>query len=310
MPITLPPISRRRFLSASLAATAGLALGCSSHSHPTSTISSSSNPNRFILLSDIHIAADPAVTAHNINMTSHLQQVVSESLSIDPTGSSRPSQVIVNGDCAFDTGNPEDYTQVLSLLRPYRQAGLPVHLSLGNHDNRQHLAAAVAPEQHPLPDRRVMLLPTPRADFILLDSLDKTKSTPGLLGPEQLAWLQSTLDARQSKPVIVMLHHQPQIHEPKHHFNGLIDTPALMDILLPRKQVKLLLFGHTHQWSYKQTQGLHLVNLPTTAYVFDPKQPAAWVDCQLQPASGQLQLHCLDKSHPHNNQILDLPWRA
>ncbi len=69
---------------------------------------------------------------------------------------------------------------------------MPVHLALGNHDNRERFWEALPEEkaaQRPLADRQVALLRTPRANWFVLDSLEKTLSTPGLLGQEQLDWL-------------------------------------------------------------------------------------------------------------------------
>ena len=55
MPITLPAVSRRRFLAASAAATAGLLTR-----HNAFGVESAVDPSRFALLSDTHIDADVA----------------------------------------------------------------------------------------------------------------------------------------------------------------------------------------------------------------------------------------------------------
>ena len=59
----------------------------------------------------------------------------------------------------------------------------------------------------PLADHNVALIETPRANWFVLDSLEKTLSTPGLLGKSQLAWLARTLDEHPDKPALVMVHH-------------------------------------------------------------------------------------------------------
>ena len=89
---------------------------------------------------------------------------------------------------------------------------MPVHLALGNHDNRERFWEALPEEkaaQRPLADRQVALLRTPRANWFVLDSLEKTLSTPGLLGQEQLDWLAGALDANPDKPALVLIHHNP-----------------------------------------------------------------------------------------------------
>ncbi|HZZ42998.1 MAG TPA: metallophosphoesterase [Tepidisphaeraceae bacterium] len=334
MPITLPPISRRRFLGTSLATGAALAL------RPRFNFADDAiarDPDRVILFSDIHIAADPTHIARDINMTDHLKQAVAEALALDQS-SHHPSMAIVNGDCAFNNGETADYGQVVNLLKPLRDAGLPVHLALGNHDNRERFWAAIPPEEgggtepdRPVENRQILVLETPKTDWIILDSLIKTKTTPGSLGDAQLKWLADQLDLpkRQAKPVLVMVHHQPQlpntdqifIPEPPKtatepastkptHIGGLLDTEALLEVLVPRKNVKALIFGHTHAWSHSEYKGFHLINLPTVAYPFNPVQPSAWTDCLLTDTTGTFSLHTLDPKHPKHGDQLNLTWRA
>jgi hypothetical protein len=144
-----------------------------------------------------------------------------------------------------------------------------------------------------------------------------------LLGETQLKWLAAHLDEprRQGKPVIVMVHHQPQLPETQQEIaapaakpikiSGIMDTKELMDILVPRRQVKALVFGHTHAWSHQRHEsGLHLVNLPAVAYVFRPEQPSAWTDCRLSDSGAKFTLHCLDKNHPKNGDIVSADWRS
>jgi 3',5'-cyclic AMP phosphodiesterase CpdA len=305
MPITLPPISRRRFLQASVAAAAALiAAPRLSWSGPASQ----PDPNHLALLSDIHINADrKLIHKTNISMWDHLQQASDEILALPQP----PSMVLINGDCAYNSGRAEDYATVLDALKPLRAAGLPVHLGLGNHDDREHLKAAF--EHDPacaadLADRRIMRLELPAADWYVLDSLRKTASIPGELGAPQLEWLRQSLDARANRPAAVMLHHQPD-ERPPDKASGLTDTKPFLDILEPRKQVKAVLFGHTHVWKHWERDGLHLINLPTSAYVFDSKQPAGWVDAHLTERGLSLQLHAITPEHSSDGELLELNWR-
>src|ERR1041385_175796 len=113
MPVTLNP-TRRGFLQGSLFATAGLLA-------PNWLLGTpdvrpellSADPNRFALLSDIHIHVDPAFVHKSkigvTDMWKNLQQVSSEIIAL----SSRPSAIIINGDCAFHQGLPGDYMTVV-----------------------------------------------------------------------------------------------------------------------------------------------------------------------------------------------------
>ncbi len=283
MPIHLPPISRRRFLARSLAA--GAALGFS----PTLLAGSKrTDENSWALLSDTHLSADPARLGRGINMAEHFTAVSRELCSLPK----RPAGVFINGDCAFNSGEPGDYAMVAELLKPIRQEQMPVHLTLGNHDNREHFWDALQEEgavKRPLADKQTALLRTPRANWFLLDSLEKTLSTPGLLGQEQLDWLAKCLDANAHKPAIVLVHHNPGISGNM----GLKDTVPFFEIIRPRKQVKAYIFGHTHRWSVTQDNtGLHLINLPPVAYPFEEGDPAGWVHATVGKNGMRLELRC------------------
>ena len=140
----------------------------------------------------------------------------------------------------------------------------------------------------------------------MLDSLEETLSTPGLLGRAQLDWLAGALDANRDKPALVMIHHNPGLTGNV----GLKDTSAFFAVIRPRKQVKAYIFGHTHAWNVWQDQsGIHLINLPPVAYVFEPGQPAGWVHAMLEREGMQLELRCVDPAHNSQGQIVKLQWR-
>src|SRR5205085_5467308 len=150
---------------------------------------------------------------------------------------------------------------------------------------------------------------TPLANWYLLDSLDKTNVTPGRLGSEQLEWLKKALDARTNKPAIIFGHHHPDFATSV-PVGGLLDTQALFDVLGPRKQVKAYIFGHTHHWELAQRDGIHLINLPPVAYVFQPKDPSGWVDVSLSKDGAVLAFYSLDTAHPAHGKKHELTWRS
>lgn len=306
MPLHLNSISRREFIRNSIIAGAGLAVFRHASAAPQG------DGSRWALFSDTHIDANPDIVAREVNMAAHLKQAIAEALALDE----KPAGVLINGDCAYLRGLPEDYATFSSLIAPLSGAKLPVHMTLGNHDDRDNfrkaLAAACDPGS-PVASRHVSIVETPPANWVLLDSLEKVNSTPGLLGEEQRNWLVAALDARKDKPAIVMMHHNPQVVPPgdtEMKISGLRDTAELLEILLPRKHVKALVFGHSHTWSLKQQDGLHLVNLPAVAYVFSKTQPSGWVNCRLAEGGATLELRSLDTAHPEHGKKTELKWRT
>ena len=303
MPVSLPPISRRRFLARSLVAGTGLALS------PRLIAAAKPVEEKFwALLSDTHIAADRATVARTVNMAGHLTTVARELVALP----ARPAGVIVCGDCAYNSGEKADYTTLTDLLAPLRQEQMSVCLTLGNHDQREHFREALKDdktiEQQPVADRNVALLRSRRVNWFVLDSLDKTLSVPGLIGEQQLDWLAKSLDANPDKPAVVLVHHNP---DKKENIDGLKDTDALFRTIRPRKQVKAYIFGHTHNWTVtKDESGIHLINLPPVAYVFREGRPSGWVRATLNDAGMRLELRCVDPAHSAHGDVHDLQWRS
>jgi 3',5'-cyclic-AMP phosphodiesterase len=303
MPIKLPPISRRRFLNRTLAAAASLALG-----EGCASIHRQTEQDQWALLSDTHIAADPLRISREINMTDNLKIVCQEVLA----WRDRPPPILISGDLAFDGGESADYGALTQLLGPMRQGGSEIHLTLGNHDNRERFWAVLSrfktvPRE--LPDRQAAIIKTHYANWFVLDSLIKTRTTPGFLGEAQRAWLIQALDANADKPALVVTHHNP---DPGNGgANALEDTRQLLAILRPRRHVKAYFYGHTHRWTVgHDPDGLHFINLPPTAYVFEKGQPSGWVRATLRSDGIGLELRCLDKNHQNHGQTLDLAWRV
>jgi len=301
MPIHLGPLSRRRFLVRSLAGCAALGLKpfLLAATRPTDSQS-------WVLFSDIHLAADPTLKARGINMADHFRQASAEMLALPK----RPAAVFVNGDCAYNSGEKGDYALVAELLEPIRADGTTIHLALGNHDHRERFWAGLQQEnvKRPLADKHAALITSSRVNWFILDSLEKTLSTPGLLGEGQLDWLAKTLDANASKPAIVMIHHNPGLNQ---NISGLKDTEALFNVIRPRKQVKAYIYGHTHNWKVEvDPSGIHLINLPPVAYIFKEGDPAGWVHATIDRSNMRLELRCLDTKHSAHGQTHDLAWRT
>lgn len=284
MPVTLASISRRQFIARSLAGLAGALIAPRLAGARPATA-----PHRFALLADPHIDAKLETRDHNVNMASHLTRVAGEIAGLDPL----PAAAFIAGDLAHLTGEIADYEAFAALLDPVRGAGVPVHLALGNRDHRTHFLLALPPEQPPVVNRCVAVVRAERANFFILDSLEQTTAMPGRCGEAQLHWLIAALDARPDLPAIIIVHHNPDEHDPA-KTTGLIDTGALLKVLHPRRQVKAIIFGHTHDWRVSHQNGLHMINLPPVAYVFAAGRPTGWVDLQLEDDGAQLELHALN----------------
>ena len=259
------------------------------------------------LLSDTHVAADRAKITRKVNMADNLAAVSKEIAALPK----RPFGAILNGDCALLDGQAGDYAAVTDLLKPIREAGTPLHLTLGNHDDRDQFWQAMTDMRElkrPVADHHVAILRAGKANWFVLDSLEKVNAAPGALGEAQLKWLGDALDANADKPALVMVHHPLNRGTAT---GGIKDSTKLIEILQARKHVKCFIYGHTHKWVTAQDEaGVHLVNLPPVSYPFKEGDPSGWVRMELRADGARLEMSSLDKQHKAHGQVVELKWRA
>ena len=299
MPVYLPQLSRREFLKRAALAGAALALSPSVFAKLSAK---PRDPDTFFFLSDTHIAADAATILSDVNMTDHLTATVREIMAWPVA----PAAIIISGDLAFKRGLPGDYAAFGKLIQPLRVLA-PIHLLLGNHDERENFWKAFpldATLSAAVPQKQVSIFSSARVHCVLLDSLDITARSPGRLGEAQLKWLALELAVLADKPVIVVCHHHLNL------MSGLLDTTALAEELVNHPQVKSFIHGHTHDWNVSTyDQGLQIVNLPPTAYVFKSGRPSGWVRAKLAADGAEFELRCLNLKHPEHAQITKVLWR-
>lgn len=300
-------ISRRRFIGG---------ISVASLSSPWLSRSAEPGRERWALLADTHIAADPALVARGTHLAENLRKVIAEVLA-EKEGL---SGVLIDGDCAYNEGLKGDYETLARLLDPLVAAGLPIHMTLGNHDDRgpfHETFAARRPGNPPVENKHAALVESPLANWIFLDSLRFVNKVEGELGAAQLEWLGRVLDASPGKAAILVGHHYPQVFREDVipsgtpiRISGLVDSGPFLEAVSRRKQAKAYIFGHSHDWKTStDDSGFHQVNLPPTAYVFNPKRPSGWVRATLGAGGMRMELICLDKSHPEHGQVRDLNWR-
>lgn len=264
-----------------------------------------SGGDEVIILNDIHITGAPEskIPANARGDSAHLRQAIEEILARPK----KPAAVIINGDLALSVGTAEDYAVVRALIAPLREAGIPVHLTLGNHDVRPIFAAAF-PEMKSASDlkepRHNGLIDLPTTRLILLDTLDQTPGPSGQLGAEQIDWILQKVDETPNKQVIFVGHHNPTLGGDSRHFRGgLVDAPALWPELTKRTQVKAYLHGHTHEWTIAKEGDIHIVSTLACAYVFREENNAlGWTSVRLNAKGFELKLHTLDAQHVWNGE--------
>jgi len=302
MPLYIPPISRRSFIKSTSVATAGYLLG-----FHRNLLGQTSNidPNYFVLLADTHIDADRDRVYREVNMGENLTITVDRIIN---SYSSKPAGVILNGDAAITRGLSGDYATLMEILQPLRDEGIPVYITMGNHDDRGPFYETIpdmVPDVSYVSQRHILIVECPEAYMFLLDTLDQVNQAPGELGSEQLDWLDQALSDYNDKPVMIFGHHFPETGSGR----GLQDIDEFYEIALAHRHVKIYFYGHSHRWQFSSHEGLHLVNHPATSYVFRPEQPSAFVHANFEPGRVHLKLDCLDIDHSWHEQQGYLNYR-
>lgn len=300
MPVSLTSSGRRAFIKGSGAAAAAFAF--------SRLIGAGVDDDLIAILNDSHIGEkQPAGSP----IPSHLTATV-DWLLAQPE---RPAAVLINGDLALKDGQAGDYEFFAKLIQPMRDAGLPVHLTMGNHDDRDafyRVLTAEKPAHGVVAAKHVAVVRARLANLFLLDSLQATMVAPGELGTEQMTWLARALDEHRDKPAVIVAHHNPRLGgDPLHFPGGLTDSDALWSLLAPRRHVKAYVHGHIHHRSLARHADIHIVNTPATSYVANPKtSTTGWTMARLRKDGMTLTTHTHLAEHPWNGQEDALAWRV
>ena len=212
--------------------------------------------NLVVIISDLH-------TNPGSYQPARLERTIADILALRP----RPRNVIVLGDLAYLTGKPSEYALLKQILAPLEGTGIRLTMAMGNHDRRTNFTEAF-PEYAAaslMKDRFVFVVETPRADIILLDSLQESDDpttwiTPGALPDNEKEWLKEKLASYTDKPVFVTSHHP-------------INEVGIKDILLASPTCCGYIHGHDHVWrdgwvkkNYSEREMIRTLCVPSTGH--------------------------------------------
>jgi 3',5'-cyclic AMP phosphodiesterase CpdA len=115
----------------------------------------------------------------------------------------KPDRLFLSGDLT-DHGDLKSYLRLKALIE---DCDFPVHLCVGNHDDRGMLRQ-VFPET-PIEDGFVQyVIDEPEARIIVLDTLDPGHHG-GAFCRRRAGWLRARLHEVPEKPILIVLHHPP-----------------------------------------------------------------------------------------------------
>ncbi len=298
MPIIYQKTSRRHFVRVVASSTGAIA----AMSVFPSFIFKDRKTIKLALLSDTHIPEDKTEHYRGFYPYNNLKEIVSHIQKSDV------QSAIITGDLARLEGKPGDYLNLKELIYPLAQT-IPLAMVMGNHDRRDHFLDAFTEtpgERQDVNNKYILVMEHPEVRFILLDSLIYTNLSPalGLLGKAQRKWLKTYLNLNNDKAVVLIVHHTLNDGD-----GDLQDSDKLFNIISPHKQVKAIVYGHSHEYKYDVRDDIHLINLPATGYNFRPTDPIGWVEASFTATNGIFKLHATDGNRDTNGSITKLDWR-
>ncbi len=253
---------------------------------------------RWALLSDTHIAADPENHYRGFYPYRNLQEVTAQIACDLPDG------LVITGDLARLRGEAEAYENLKALLNPIA-AQRPIHLGLGNHDDRNDFFQAFGTgydDDGAVENKHVVTTEMGPVRLIVLDSLLNVNWMTGKLGPQQRTWLETVLQTCDDRPTILFLHHTLN--------SELLDMRRLLEIIKPVPKIKAVVYGHSHKYGYSEVAGIHLINLPATGFNLARRQPVGWVEARLTKDRGEFTLHAIGGQRENDGHTQMLAWRS
>ena len=253
------------------------------------------------MLSDTHIPLKADDGYRNFSPQENLTKVAPQVVA------TKPQAVIVNGDAARLDGQVGDYQKLRELLGPIA-AIAPIHIGLGNHDDRGNFyqvfpADAEAKSTQEVNGKHVSVIDTPVVRLIVLDSLLYVNKVAGLLGKNQRDWLTNYLPTATDKPIALCVHHTLSDSD-----GSLLDADRLFRIIEPHKQVKAIFYGHSHRYEVTEQAGVRLINLPAIGYNFSDEQPVGWVDASFHESGVAMTLRTVAGNQNNNGKTTEVSW--
>jgi len=241
------------------------------------------NPQRhpevleIIQITDCHIFSNVGMSFGGIDTGMSLQRIIAFI-----NEKENPDMFLVTGDLVNKAERPA-YERIFSLLKNLKT---PVYCLPGNHDipemmhdllNEGNIRTAGVVDGN---NWRVILL-----DTVIPDS------DSGYLAPEQLVFLQETLDQPGKRHVLIAMHHHPvSVDSPWMDTMILKNPEDLFGIIDRYPSVKGIIWGHIHQEFSQLRKSVHLLGTPSTCIQFRLETPVSAPDDK-PPGYRRIKLH-------------------
>lgn len=220
-------------------------------------------PFSFLHLTDLHVTPEGALPLYGLDPGQRLAKAVADMAARHGAGAPAPAAfAVVTGDLTHH-GEPAAYERLGAILD---RLPFPVHLMLGNHDDRAAFTAAFPGTPRDANGFIQQALPTPAGLFIMLDT-NEPATHAGRLCAARLEWLAAQMMASEGD-VLLFLHHPPfRVGIAQMDEIPLLDADALWQVLAPYAgRIRHMFHGHLHRPLNGSWRGIPFSSLRGTAH--------------------------------------------
>lgn len=222
---------------------------------------------KFIVMSDLHLVAEGELSM-TLDTAARLELAVE-------TINARYADAdfcVLAGDLA-DLAQEAAYRQLKAIIS---KLTIPVHITLGNHDDRATFLEVFGAEFAAETGNVDKVIDLKGYRVILVNSSEPGR-VDGVLEAGQIDWLKARLREAADRSVIVVLHHNANaLHIAADDIRIIEDGPFL-DALLTHNDIRQVIAGHVHLTSTATYRGIPFTTLAGGHYSvsFNVDQPEA-----------------------------------
>lgn len=212
---------------------------------------------KLVQITDTHLYGHPDGKLLGLNTRESFQFVLDLVKQNHPT----PDALIVSGDISQDL-SLESYQYLHQHIQDFE---CPKFLFEGNHDHPDYIKEIAQGNEY-----TEQVIRSEHWQLILLNSQAPSK-VHGILAAEQLQLLERSLQERPDLHTLVSFHHHPiPMGSAWLDKIGLHNNQALLDIITQYSNVRCVLWGHVHQESDQEINGVRYLSSPSTCIQFKP----------------------------------------
>lgn len=221
---------------------------------------------KFVVMSDLHLVPEGELSM-TLDTTARLERAVDAV--IDRYGDA--DFCVLAGDLA-DLGQRAAYERLQAIVA---RLPIPVHITLGNHDDRPTFLEVFGAEFAGEAGNVDKVIDVKGYRVILLDSSEPGR-VDGVLTTEQIAWLTARLAEAADRPVIVILHHNANALHIASDTIRMLEPEAFIAALKTHPDIRQVIAGHVHITSTATFRGLPFTTLAGGHYSvsFNVDEPA------------------------------------